>query len=152
MRIIVILGGFMKLFYTIITALFLAISMPSFAEEEQQYQHFKPEPSDNLHQAIMNLTKYNAELQKIIEGDMPPEDMAKVHELTYTLEVALARLSKELGVAANSLEEVHLGSEAMNKQRVEGFGKSYLETLNHVLGKHAEHHENGHDEEHENHH
>ena len=35
----------MKLFYTIITAL-LAISMPSFAEE-QQYQHFKPEPSDN---------------------------------------------------------------------------------------------------------
>ncbi|MFD2631333.1 DUF6746 family protein [Idiomarina piscisalsi] len=121
-------------------------------DDDQRYQHFKPEPSDNLHQAIMNLTKYNAKLQEIIEGDMPPKDMAKVHELTYTLEVALARLSKELDVAANSLEEVHLGSEAMNKQRVEGFGKSYLETLNHVLGKHAEHHENGHDEEHENHH
>ncbi|WP_289117129.1 DUF6746 family protein [uncultured Idiomarina sp.] len=121
-------------------------------DDDQRYQHFKPEPSDNLHQAIINLTKYNAKLQEIIEGDMPPEDMAKVHELTYTLEVALARLSKELDVAANSLEEVHLGSEAMNKQRVEGFGKSYLETLNHVLGKHAEHHENGHDEEHENHH
>lgn len=139
----------MKLFSAAIAALFLAVSLPSVAEKE--YQHFKPEPSDNLHQAIMNLTKYNAELQEIIEGDMPPKDMAKVHELTYTLEVALARLSKELDVAANSLEEVHLGSEAMNKQRVEGFGKSYLKTLNHVLGKHAKHHENGHDEEHESH-
>lgn len=121
-------------------------------DDDQRYQHFKPEPSDNLHQAIMNLTKYNAKLQEIIEGDMPAEDMAKVHELTYTLEVALARLSKELDIAANSLEEVHLGSEAMNKQRVEGFGKSYLETLNHVLGKHAKHHENGHGGEHESHH
>ena len=136
----------MKLFYTIVAAFVLATSMPSFAQEEQQNQHFKPEPSDNLHQAIMNLNKYNAELQKIIEGDMPPKDMAKVHELTYTLEVALARLSKELDVAANSLEEVHLGSEAMNKQRVEGFGKSYLETLNHVLGKHNQHHNGNHKE------
>jgi len=132
--------------------LFNVAATASDNDDEQRYQHFKPEASENLEQAIMNLKKYNAELQKIIEGDMPPEDMAKVHELTYTLEVALARLSKELDVAANSLEEVHLGSEAMNKQRVEGFGKSYLETLNHVLGKHAEHHENGHDEEHENHH
>lgn len=138
----------MKFIQVVAAALFLVVSMPSFAEDEQQYQHFKPEPSDNLHQAIKNLTKYNAQLEKIVEGDMPPKDMAKVHELTYTLEVALARLSKELDIAANSLEEVHLGSEQMNKQRVEGFGKSYLETLNHVLGKHAKHHKEKHKKHH----
>lgn len=136
----------MKLFSAAIAALLFAVSLPSFAEEKQEYQHFKPEPSDNLHQAIMNLNKYNAKLQKMVEGDLPPKDMAKIHELTYTLEVALARLSKELDVAANSLEEVHLGSEQMNKQRVEGFGKSYLETLNHVLGKCNQHHNGNHND------
>ena len=79
-------------------------------------------------------------LDEIVNGELA-EDIAKVHETTYT-EVALARLSKELDVAANSLEEVHLGSEQMNKQRVKGFGKDYLKTLNHLLGEHKAHHDN----------
>ena len=121
----------------------MMLSLPALADdEERQYQHFKPEPSDNLQQAIMNLNEYNAKLQEIINGDLSAQEMAKVHELTYTLEVALARVSKELDVAANSLEEVHLGSEQMNKQRVKGFGKDYLKTLNHLLGEHSKHHAN----------
>ena len=27
-------------------------------DDERQYQHFKPEPAENLQQAIMNLNKY----------------------------------------------------------------------------------------------
>ena len=119
----------------------MALSQPALADDnEQKYQHFKPEPSENLQQAIKNLVEYNAKLEAIIDGDMSAQDLAKVHELTYTLEVAIARLSKELDVAANSLEEVHLGSEQMNKQRVKGFGKDYLKTVNHLLGEHSEHH------------
>jgi len=113
-------------------------------DDDQRYEHFKPEPAENLEQAIMNLNEYNAKLQEIVNGDLTSQDMAKVHELTYTLEVALARLSKELDIAANSLEEVHLGSEQMNKERVKGFGKSYLDTLNHVLGEHSKHHKGEH--------
>ncbi|MGM7319019.1 DUF6746 family protein [Idiomarina sp. ST10R2A5] len=128
--------------------LFNVTATASDNDDEQRYDHFKPEASENLEQAIMNLTEYNAKLQEIVNGDLDSQDMAKVHELTYTLEVALARLSKELDVAANSLEEVHLGSEAMNKQRVKGFGKSYLDTLNHVLGEHSKHHEGDHKEHH----
>ena len=141
-----------KLCLSIFTAALLAttpfISTSVVADDdERQYQHFKPEPANNLQQAIMNLTKYNAKLEDIINGDLTAEDMAKVHELTYTLEVALARLSKELNVAANSLEEVHLGSEQMNKQRVKGFGKDYLKTLNHVLGEHQKHHDKHHEKD-----
>lgn len=131
----------MKTFVLAFLTIAALVATPAIAEQsERQYQHFKPEPSNNLQQAIMNLTEYNAKLQQLIDGDLSAQDMAKVHELTYTLEVALARLSKELNVAANSLEEVHLGSEQMNKQRVKGFGKDYLNTLNHVLGSHAKHH------------
>jgi len=121
----------------------MSLSTSAIADDdEQKYQHFKPEPAENLQQAIMNLVEYNAKLQEIVNGDLSAQDMAKVHELTYTLEVALARLSKELDVAANSLEEVHLGSEQMNKTRVKGFGKDYLNTLNHLLGEHHKHHDN----------
>ncbi|RUO64745.1 DUF6746 family protein [Idiomarina ramblicola] len=130
------------------TLLFNVAATASDSGDEQRYNHFKPEPSENLEQAIRNLTEYNAKLQEIVNGDLDSQDMAKVHELTYTLEVALARLSKELDVAANSLEEVHLGSEQLNKQRVKGFGKSYLGTLNHVLGEHSKHHESDHKEHH----
>jgi hypothetical protein len=136
-----------KFWISVLTAALLSatplVSTSALADDdERQYQHFKPEPAENLQQAVMNLNKYNAMLDEIVNGDLSAEDMAKVHELTYTLEVALARLSKELDVAANSLEEVHLGSEQMNKQRVKGFGKDYLKTLNHLLGEHKAHHDN----------
>ncbi|MCK7459879.1 DUF6746 family protein [Idiomarina aminovorans] len=138
----------MKYLTMLAAAAALLFNVAVSASDDERYEHFKPEPAENLEQAIMNLTKYNAELQEIMNGDLDAQDMTKVHELTYTLEVALARLSKELDVAANSLEEVHLGSEQMNKQRVKGFGKSYLDTLNHVLGEHSKHHENDHKEHH----
>lgn len=126
---------------TLATVLFaFTLSVLSTVTQAQDYQHFKPEPSENLKQAIMNLTEYNAKLEALSQGELSAQDMAKVHELTYTLEVALARLSKELDVAANSLEQVHLGSEQMNKSRVKGFAKDYLKTLNHVLGEHKKHH------------
>ncbi|MBR37436.1 MAG: hypothetical protein CMF13_03630 [Idiomarina sp.] len=97
--------------------------------QQQSYQHFKPKPSENLAQALANIDEYNAKLKSLTEGEMTAQDLAKVHEITYTLEVALARPSKELDVAANSLEQVHLGSEAMNQARVKGFAKDYLRTL-----------------------
>lgn len=122
------------------TAVAISLSMTAAAASAQDYQHFKPKPAENLQQAIMNLTEYNAKLEALRSGELTAEDMAKVHELTYTLEVALARLSKELDVAANSLEQVHLGSEQLNKARVKGFAKDYLKTLNEVLGEHKKHH------------
>lgn len=106
------------------------------AEGERQYQHFQPQPSETLSQAIMNLNQYNAELEALVQGELTANDMAKVHELTYTLEVALAKVNKELEMAANALEAVHLGSESMNQARVKSFGEAYLERVNHVLGEH----------------
>lgn len=123
-----------------VTMVFAATATASAAEGERQYQHFQPQPSETLSQAIMNLNKYNAELQALVNGDLTANDMAKVHELTYTLEVALAKVNKELAMAANALEAVHLGSESMNQARVKSFGEAYLERVNHLLGEHKKHH------------
>lgn len=123
-----------------VLATMLASSAALAAEGERQYQHFQPQPAETLSQAIMNLNKYNAELQALVQGELSANDMAKVHELTYTLEVALAKLNKELDTAANALEAVHLGSESMNQARVKSFGEAYLERVNHVLGEHKKHH------------
>ena len=116
-----------KLFHTL-AACSLLMTGTALAQQ-QSYQHFEPKPAENLEQALANIHEYNAKLKSLAEGEMTPEDLAKVHEITYTLEVALARLGKELDVAANSLEQVHLGSEAMNEARVKGFAKDYLRTL-----------------------
>ncbi|MGM0526483.1 MAG: DUF6746 family protein [Pseudomonadota bacterium] len=119
-----------------ILALVFTVSMPVLADDdEKKYQHFKPESAENLNQAISNLNQYNQELKKLVGGDLTAEEMSKVHELTYTLEVALQRLHEELEGAADSLEEVHLGSEEMNQQRVKSNGKKYLKTLSKVLGE-----------------
>jgi hypothetical protein len=40
--------------------------------------------------------------------------MVKIHELTYTLENALGKLSEDLAKAAVDLEEVHLASEKLD--------------------------------------
>lgn len=104
-------------------------------DDDEMYQHYKPEKSENLQQAIKNLNKYNATLNELISGDLDAQDQAKIHELTYTLEVALERLDDELDKAAEQLEEVHLGSESMDKERITENGKKYLKTLQKILGR-----------------
>ncbi len=47
--------------------------------------------------------------------------------LTYTLENALQRIDQEVDAMAISLEEVHLGSETLDQERVSSNGAAYLE-------------------------
>jgi len=117
------------------TLAFASFSLAAQTDDEQRYQHFQPEPSETITQALDNIKTYNEMLQELTSGELTPTDMAKIHELSYTLEVALAKLSEELENAAVSLEEVHLGSEELNKARVLGNAEIYLEITNDVTGQ-----------------
>ena len=55
--------------------------------------------------------------------------MTKVHELTYTLENALAKINDELGKLAVTLEEVHLASEKYDADAVRDHGDAYMEVI-----------------------
>lgn len=124
-------------FIPLLTALTLSLSLtatPAFAsDDDKRPDHFKGKPSETLEQALDNLREYNAKLAEVMTGELTPQKMAEIHQLTYTLEVALQRLDKEVDDLQNVLEDVHKGSEHMDFDKVTKNTKQYLDTSNKIV-------------------
>lgn len=89
--------------------------------------HFEPVASPDLTSALCNLFTYNAELSAITDKtELTTLDMVKVHELTYTLEQAVAQLKSEIDKAAVALEEVHIASESLDQKTIKAESSNYL--------------------------
>lgn len=89
--------------------------------------HFKGQPSADLKSAICNLQKFDKKLKEVTkQTPITASDMAKIHQLTYTLEVALQKVQQELQTAAVELEKVHKGSESMDNLQVKTAAEKYL--------------------------
>ena len=92
-------------------------------------EHYEGEPSENLEQAVENFTTYNAKLDEVLARDkLSMADIQEVHEYTYTLERALAKIQDELGDLAVTLEEVHQASEGEDGAALRAVARRYLET------------------------
>lgn len=105
---------------------------PAMADDHdaEKAEHFAAKPAPDTNTAICNLSEFNAILSEVTSADkMDPVAMVKVHELTYTLENALARLKTTLEETAVALEEVHLASERMDEAVVKAQTKAYLALL-----------------------
>lgn len=96
--------------------------------------HFHGKPADTLAEAIANFTEANRQLEKLLDGRLSDADMAAIHELTYTLEVALEKINEELDELAEVLEEVHLGSESGDRDAVKANGQIYLSVARELKG------------------
>jgi len=121
---------------TVATIAAFVLSVSS-AQAEEKYSHFPSLASENTSAALCNLEKYNEKLQAIVSKKaLTPEDMVKVHELTYTLENAVIRLQADLATIAVDLEKVHKGSEHMDKSTIKQSGKSYLDATRKILHQH----------------
>lgn len=95
---------------------------------EQDVEHYAAQPSETLEDAIENFVTYNRKMEKVLARDpLTVQDMEEVHQLTYTIEVALAKINEELGALPVVLEEVHLSSEGDNPARLRGVAEAYLE-------------------------
>ena len=106
---------------TLLTA--LAVSGLATATD---VEHYKGEPADSLPEAIAHLSEYNSKLAALLEGELTPQAMNEIHQLTYTLENALGRMDQELDVLAETLEEVHQASEHADPSTVRQRGTDYL--------------------------
>ncbi|MDX1706853.1 DUF6746 family protein [Pseudidiomarina sp.] len=94
---------------------------------EDRPDHFEGKSSETLEQAMSNLAEYNAKLHDMLaSGDLTPKQMGEIHQLTYTLEEALAKLKDEVETMQEQVETVHLGSEKMSYDEVKETGKAYL--------------------------
>lgn len=119
-----------------LTALLTAmLAMPVLADDEEKPgEHFEGEPSATLAEAVANFSKYNEELADLLaEGELSMRDIGEIHILTYNLENALEKISEEVEEMAEVLEEVHLGSEKGNVERVRSNGEIYLESAHTLI-------------------
>lgn len=101
-------------------------TLPVHASEE--VRHYSAEPSESLAEALENLAAYNAKVAEVVaRDDLSPSDMEEVHEYTYTMEQAVARIADEMAGIAVVLERVHLSSEGDNPHALRGAAQVYLE-------------------------
>lgn len=104
----------------------IGFSAASFGVIAEETDHYAGKPAENLEQAVKNFNQYNKRLEKALQT----EDMDAIHQLTYTLENALARMDSELEQMAIDLEEVHIGSEDADSKRVNKHAERYLDSAN----------------------
>ena len=95
--------------------------------------HFEGRPSETVTEAIENLTTYTDELVALTEQGLGPVEMARVHEVTYTLENALARISEEYDSVAVALEAVHQASERADAETVKAQSDAYAEAVSALM-------------------
>lgn len=117
----------MKIKTLLLTTLCSGLIATAAVADDDRPEHFKGEPAPDLETAVSNFSSYNQELASLLEQDeLSPEDLAEIHQLSYTLENALGKISEEVDSMAVTLEEVHLGSETDDPERVQSNGETYL--------------------------
>lgn len=110
-----------------ILAATLAFGAHSFAEE--RVEHFKGLPSPDLATAVKNFSEYNELLAQQLNGELTPQVLADIHQLTYTLEIALEKINQEMAALADTLEEVHVASETSAPEKLVEEGKKYMQAV-----------------------
>ncbi|MDX1538082.1 DUF6746 family protein [Arsukibacterium sp.] len=118
----------MKTAISLTTAFFLATVTFGSIADEQRPDHFKGQKATSLTEAIELFRSNNQKLQQLMQGELSPEAMVEIHQLTYTLENALEKIHSETTELKEVLEEVHLGSENMDFAKVKQQAKRYLDT------------------------
>ena len=84
----------------------LAFTTHSFADERTE--HFKGLPSPDLAAAVNNFNEYNQLLAAQLNGELTPQALAEIHQLTYTLEIALEKIG-------GRRQEIHAGGAGAEK-------------------------------------
>ncbi|MFN7002382.1 MAG: DUF6746 family protein [Roseinatronobacter sp.] len=104
----------------------LALSaMPVLADE--RVDHYASETSETLAEALENFSTHNTRMATVLaRPTMTRDTMENIHQLTYTLEVALERIIAEAQALAELLEEVHLASEGADAEKLTALATSYL--------------------------
>lgn len=113
--------------------------LTSFAgNAEEKYNHFPSLNAETTSDALCNLTVYNERLKELVNRkSLTPEDMVKVHELTYTLENAVIKLKENIATIAVDLEKVHKGSEHLDQEKIKKSGEKYLAATSLIIEKTA---------------
>lgn len=124
--------GVKKTSGAIVLAIVLAGSAPAMSDD--RVEHYEGKTAESLEEAVGHFSEYNAKLSEALQKDeLTGEDLETIHELTYTLENALAIIREDLAELADTLEAVHLASETHDPEDTKKHGAAYLEAARTVI-------------------
>lgn len=124
----------MKISTFVIAGVMAGCALALSAVAENRAQHYEAKPSETLDQAVKNFSEYNGLLSEVLKKDkLSPADLERIHELTYTLEVALAKINEDMAALPATLERLHIASEQQNEAEARGVGEAYLEVATTVV-------------------
>lgn len=120
----------MKVFAAALLGAAMFLTPPALGEDTD---HFEGLPSETLEEAVASLRSHTALLEARLAGPVDQDAMMDIHELSYTLENAVERLSAEIERLADALEEVHLASEQWDDDTVREQGAVFVEGVRTIL-------------------
>lgn len=124
----------MKLTAVLACLLVSLVTLANPLSSDERTEHYEAKPSATLAEAVKNFSEYNGMLAEILKKDkLEASDLERIHELTYTLEIALAKINKSMSALPETLETLHLASEKHNESQARGVGEVYLEIAQTVV-------------------
>ena len=119
-----------------IATLLAQFSYSAVVQASERPNHFKGQEISNATQARSYYQEYNNKLKVLLaQTELSPAQLLEIHEITYTLENALAKLPAESAKLAEVLESLHLASEQANATAAKKFGAAYLQAVADVSAK-----------------
>ena len=119
----------MRLIKSTLSLLLVSTLHVNIAYSDERPEHFEGAVVQGWEQAITILRDANLELQTLSEQQgLSHQDSARIHELSYTMENALAVLATQIKTSSDALEALHLSSETPNLEQTEMLQKQYLKT------------------------
>ncbi len=119
----------------ILAAFALALVFGSAASADERPDHFEGKTAATVEDALTNLAQANTRIAELTgDGDLSPAEHAELHQLTYTAENALEKLSEAVENLQATLETVHLASERVDSETVLEQTPAYLEQSQRLFG------------------
>jgi|SRR5690554_957578 len=109
-----------------VIAMSACLALPAMAH---RVDHFEGKPAETLNDALSSFSEYNRLLEERLSGELSDDDLATIHQLTYTLENALEKINQELSELAEVLEEVHVASENFDREALVAPATEYLRVI-----------------------
>lgn len=105
-------------------SIFFSLSANAYSEDAK---HFEGKKFDNITDAVAVLKDYNQRFEDKMNGELDALALHEIHELSYTMEDAVAFITSTLYTVAEELEAVHQATEHASPGTVRTSGAKYLE-------------------------
>lgn len=108
----------------------VSLSTSVYAEDPK---HFAGKTFNSITEAVSVFNDYNKRFESKLTGELSALDLHEIHELTYTMEDALAYITKSIYTVAEDLEAVHQATEYADAEKVQKSGATYLKLAREIV-------------------